>query len=309
MTKPEAELRRLDDQLCRSFEGPSWHGPSVLEALAGLTPEQASSRPIDGSHTIWELAAHLTGTYRLVLRRTSGDVTPLSEADDWPRLPAATEENWKGAIEALCGLNRELRHAVLSFPAERLDEPLVSSPSFTAFTQFIGVTQHDLYHAGQIVMLKRALGVRVAAWPDARELEDLVEGFCARTLPKIQWTHAAHLAVGAWHVKRHGGLEALDLLRSRITKLNESHGVVNDDGGGYHETITCAYVAVLHHFLRANPDVPIEWAVQVVLAGPLASRNALFHYYSKERLMSVPARRGWLEPDIAPLPSEEGRRE
>jgi hypothetical protein len=57
-------------------------------------------------------------------------------------------------------LNEELRRAVSSFSAEGLDESLVQAPAYSAFVQFIGITQHDLYHAGQIVLLKRALSVQ-----------------------------------------------------------------------------------------------------------------------------------------------------
>jgi len=74
------------------------------------------------------------------------------------------------------------------------------------------------------------------AWPMRDELDDLVARFRARTLPKHEWTHLAHLAVGLWHVHEHGPQRALELLRSGITRLNEAHGTVNDDAGGYHET-------------------------------------------------------------------------
>ena len=68
--------------------------------------------------------------------------------------------NWASAVRALGGLHEELRRAVSSFPAERLDEPLVAEPPYSAYIQFIGITQHDLYHAGQIALLKRALAGR-----------------------------------------------------------------------------------------------------------------------------------------------------
>jgi hypothetical protein len=62
-----------------------------------------------------------------------------------------------GGVSCLRGLNLRIRHAVRGFDPERLDEPLVAEPPYTAYTQFIGLTQHDLYHAGQIVILKRVL--------------------------------------------------------------------------------------------------------------------------------------------------------
>jgi uncharacterized damage-inducible protein DinB len=154
------EIERLDDQLRRAFEGEAWHGPAVLEALAGVTADQAAARPVAGGHSIWELVLHLAATYRLVLRRLGGDGAQLSREEDWPPLPAATPENWRDAVEALHRLNQDLRRALRAFGPDRLDAPLVADPPYTAYTQFIGITQHDLYHAGQIAMLKRAFGPR-----------------------------------------------------------------------------------------------------------------------------------------------------
>jgi uncharacterized damage-inducible protein DinB len=152
------ELDRLEDQLRLSFEGAAWHGPAVVEALAGVSSEQAAAHPIDGAHSIWELALHLAGTYRLVLRRLRGDGAELTPQEDWPPVPPPTSKDWQDTVEMLHRLNQDLRSAVRTFSAERLDTPLVAAAPYTAYTQFIGITQHDLYHAGQIALLKRALG-------------------------------------------------------------------------------------------------------------------------------------------------------
>ena len=97
----------------------------------------------------------MAGTYRLVLRRLGGDGSQLLPQDDWPQLPAVTPENWRDTVEVLRQLNLDLRRAVRAFPPDRLDAPLVAEPPYTAYTQFIGITQHDLYHVGQIALLKR----------------------------------------------------------------------------------------------------------------------------------------------------------
>jgi uncharacterized damage-inducible protein DinB len=151
------ECMRLETQLRLSFEGPAWHGPSVLEALDGVTAEAAYEHPIAGAHSIWELVLHICAGYRLVLRRLEGNGRPLTLDEDWPAVGATTPAAWLEATRALRELNADLRSAVLAFDAERLDEPLVAEPPYTAYTQFIGMTQHDLYHAGQIVLLKRAM--------------------------------------------------------------------------------------------------------------------------------------------------------
>jgi uncharacterized damage-inducible protein DinB len=154
------ELARIEDQLRRALEGGAWHGPAVLELLDGVTAEQARAHPIVGAHSIWELVLHLAGTYRLVLRRLRGEAEPLAPDEDWPPPPAPTEESWRASIAALRELNEEARRAVARFAPDRLDQPLLAEPPYTAWVQFVGLTQHDLYHAGQIAILKRALAQR-----------------------------------------------------------------------------------------------------------------------------------------------------
>jgi hypothetical protein len=138
--------------------------------------------------------------------------------------------------------------------------------------------------------------------PPGIDAAALAARFAALTLPKEEWTHAAHLTVGAWHVDRYGPAEALLLLRSGIRRLNESHGNVNTATSGYHETITAAYVTLLAAYLDAcPPGLPLSARVEQLLASPLAGRDMLFTFYSRECLLSVDARARWVEPDLAPL--------
>jgi hypothetical protein len=134
------------------------------------------------------------------------------------------------------------------------------------------------------------------------QLEDLARGFTELTLPKPEWTHAAHLSVGLWHVCRYGRDDALVRLRAGITRLNESHGTVNSATGGYHETITRAYAHLLSDFAARHPDKTPAERVTTLLTDPLADRKALLRFYSRPRLESSAARLDWVEPDLAPLP-------
>ena len=152
-----AELRRLEQQLQTTFTAAAWHGPALLELLDGVTAEQAAARPIPGAHTIWELVLHLGGAYGLVVRRLRGDARPLSAEEDWPGGATGSAADWNEAVASLRQLNAQVRRALAAFPADRLDEPLVPTSPYTAYAHFIGLTQHDLYHAGQIALLKRAL--------------------------------------------------------------------------------------------------------------------------------------------------------
>src|SRR5262245_35122118 len=128
----QAELSRLEEQLKKAFEGEAWHGPSVLQALEGVTVEQAAAHPIPGAHSIWELVLHLCGAYHLVLRRLDGDGRQLTESEDWPSVPEPRAENWSNSIDVLRQLNKDLRQAVRNFPPEHLDQPLVPEAPYTA---------------------------------------------------------------------------------------------------------------------------------------------------------------------------------
>lgn len=130
------------------------------------------------------------------------------------------------------------------------------------------------------------------------ETEWIAEALTARTLPKAEWTHEAHLRAGLWHVLQHGAPAALDLLRARISSYNESVGTRNTDTSGYHETITRFYVTIIDRFLAANDRaMPIDDLAARLLA-EFGDRRLPMRYYSEGRLFSVVARRSWVEPDL-----------
>ena len=134
-------------------------------------------------------------------------------------------------------------------------------------------------------------------------LDDLAARFAAAAIPATEWTHQTHLTIGAWHVARFGADAGLDRLRAGIRRLNAAHGTIDSDTRGYHETITRAYVRLLAAFLRARPlGEVVSASVAALLASPLAARDVLARHYSKALLFSVEARRGWVEPDLEPLP-------
>ncbi|MFN8007350.1 MAG: hypothetical protein U0V70_10060 [Terriglobia bacterium] len=142
---------------------------------------------------------------------------------------------------------------------------------------------------------------------DMAGYDSLVQQFEAGTIPPSEWTHHAHLAVGAWHVNRYGKAEALDRLRAGIQRLNEKHGTPNSLTRGYHETITRAYVELLVQSLQhCHPELPFQERVNYLLASSLARKNVLFRFYSREVLFSPRAKTEWVEPDIAPLELDPG---
>jgi hypothetical protein len=134
-----------------------------------------------------------------------------------------------------------------------------------------------------------------------RTLDDLVQRFRDRTLPKSEWTHDAHLAVGMWHVANCGPWEALDLLRTGIRALNDAHGVANSETSGYHETITSAYVALLSMWCDAHPFESAAVRLSSLRQSPVAEPEVLLRFYSRNVLFSPAARAGWVKPDLGPL--------
>jgi catechol 2,3-dioxygenase-like lactoylglutathione lyase family enzyme len=136
---------------------------------------------------------------------------------------------------------------------------------------------------------------------EVAELDALVTAFRAATLPRARWTHAAHLAVGTWHALELPADAALAAMRTAIVRLNESHGTANTDTGGYHETVTRFYLTVLARFAAAHRGLSRAEIVRALLAGPLADRGYPLRFYTRDHLMSVAARRAWVEPDLQPL--------
>src|SRR4030095_16593041 len=102
------DMEILADQISRAFRGESWHGPSVLEALAGVLGEGAAAPPRAGAHSIWEIVLHLTGGYNLVLRRVRGERAQLSPEEEWPPVPEFSSEAWRESQHPLEQLKQEL---------------------------------------------------------------------------------------------------------------------------------------------------------------------------------------------------------
>ena len=135
------------------------------------------------------------------------------------------------------------------------------------------------------------------------EIIRLGEGLLACTLVRDDWTHEAHLAATTYLVLRRTDIDLEEELPGIIRRFNESVGGVNSDTEGYHDTITRAYLRGIRLFL-AEADIrrPIHDLVNELLMSPMGRRDWPLRFWSKERLMSVEARRGWVEPDLAAMP-------
>ena len=135
------------------------------------------------------------------------------------------------------------------------------------------------------------------------DIERIAAGVLDRTHPYAEWTHTAHFAAALWLLRHpevlraHGGMEPV------IRRYNDAVGVPNSETRGYHATITEASLrATAQARAEAGPGAPLAPVLAGLLASPLGQSRWLLRWWTEPRLMSPEARRGWLEPDLAPLP-------
>ncbi|MDG2532703.1 hypothetical protein P6144_03520 [Sphingomonas sp. HITSZ_GF] len=134
------------------------------------------------------------------------------------------------------------------------------------------------------------------------EIVHLGEGLLACSLAKEEWTHEAHLAACLYLLSERPDVDIDAEIAGLISRFNESVGGVNSDTGGYHDTITRAYVAGVRLFLSQTGEASLLGRVNALLLSPIGRRDWPLGFYSRELLFSVPARRGFVPPDRAPLP-------
>ena len=154
---PRIEL--LLEVMDQAFDRKGWHGTTLRGSLRGLTPDEALWRPATGRHNIWELTLHTAYWKYAVRRRLAGDAAGSfgRRPSDWPEVPTTPDaRGWKRDIGLLEAEHRLLRDVVLALPPARLDG---RSPQgvWTNAEEIHGVAAHDLYHTGQIQLIKRLM--------------------------------------------------------------------------------------------------------------------------------------------------------
>jgi hypothetical protein len=133
------------------------------------------------------------------------------------------------------------------------------------------------------------------------DIDRIGRGLLDRSLPKAEWTHAAHFAAAGW-VLRRPDMDAVRDIPGFIRSYNEASGVPNTDTTGYHETITLASLRVARAWFRDRSEVPLYEALNDLLAAEYGRSDWLLAYWSRPVLFSVEARRKWVEPDLRALP-------
>jgi uncharacterized damage-inducible protein DinB len=150
----KTETEKITSLLKRTFERGAWHGPSVKEVLKGIDEDLALKR-INNTHSIIELVAHMTSWRRYVINRlqgnnffTVGDDTNFPKRNDWDNVLVELEES-----------QQQLLELIEKFPVYKLSELVpVSEQNYTYYTLLNGIIHHDVYHAGQIMLIRRAFG-------------------------------------------------------------------------------------------------------------------------------------------------------
>ncbi len=154
-TSQAHQVERIADQLRRAFAGDAWHGPAVLELLADVDSRVAAARPIPGAHSIWEIVAHLSAWEEALTHRLGGRAAELEGAQDWPAVSDTSPAAWKQTVDTLKQRHAELIAAVEAMPEYRLLNQ-VPNRGHDFYHMLHGCVQHELYHAGQIAVLKKA---------------------------------------------------------------------------------------------------------------------------------------------------------
>lgn len=141
------------------------------------------------------------------------------------------------------------------------------------------------------------------SFADEAAINHIATGLIDRTLPKPEWTHAAHFAAAIWMARHNPALMAPPVISAIIRSYNDATGTPNTDTSGYHETITVASMqATAAHLARFPADAPLHEVTNALIASPLGRSDWLLAHWRRETLFSVEARREWVAPDLAPLP-------
>lgn len=151
-----SEMANLLDELKRIHEADAWHGRSLKEILSGLTAEQVASKPVAGNHTIWELVRHIAEWEDVFCERLQGYAMDAPVEGDWPPVRATDSDAWKTTLARL----DETHNRVIKITSALTDLDLqkkVPGKEYTIGFMLHGLVRHNVYHAGQIGLLKTAL--------------------------------------------------------------------------------------------------------------------------------------------------------
>jgi uncharacterized damage-inducible protein DinB len=157
MISSSSEPTRIADQLRRAFEGDAWYGPALLELLKDVDAASAAAKPLASVHSIWELVLHVAAWDGAACRRLAGEKLQLTGTANFPLVRKPTEAAWRKTVAQAKRTHDTLVKTVAALPESRLRER-VPGKKYDFYHLLHGVAQHELYHAGQIAILKKAQG-------------------------------------------------------------------------------------------------------------------------------------------------------
>jgi uncharacterized damage-inducible protein DinB len=155
MTSSSSEPALIAEQLRRAFSGDAWHGPALLELLQDVDAATAAAKPVPDAHSIWELVLHIAMWDAAAVRRLNGEKTQPTGTANFPIVPKPSESAWRKAVAEAKRAHDVLVKMVAALPEARLRER-VPGKKYNFYFMLHGVAQHELYHAGQIALLKKA---------------------------------------------------------------------------------------------------------------------------------------------------------
>ena len=152
------EIEKLLSLIDEAYHRAAWHGPNLRGSIRGVTAREAALAPKAGRHNIWELVVHAAYWKHTVRRRLLGEKSgsfSLPGSNFFKRpTDDRSEKAWRVDVALLEREHRLLRDTVSSLPAEELDRPARGSKT-TARRLIAGIAFHDVYHAGQIQLIKK----------------------------------------------------------------------------------------------------------------------------------------------------------
>lgn len=133
------------------------------------------------------------------------------------------------------------------------------------------------------------------------EIHSLIHRFESKQLPRVEWSHEAHLVVAVWYIVKYSIEQAMEMLRNKITQYNVAVGTPNNDHQGYHETITRFWLVAAAYFLREHSEGTLEDRCNAFINSKISKSNYPLNFYRRRVLFSAKARHEWVEPDVRKL--------
>ncbi|HAS45784.1 MAG TPA: DinB family protein [Microscillaceae bacterium] len=153
------EIQRIRFSFKMAYNGSPWHGKSLLQLVKGIDYQQANHRPIPQAHSIWELIQHILSWREFVIKKLEGDAEfdiEINSTHDWTPTQTPIEAKWQNILSALVENQQVILEILESWQDAQLDD-LVPGKEYNFYTLLHGIIEHDIYHAGQIALVRKAL--------------------------------------------------------------------------------------------------------------------------------------------------------